>query len=135
MVTRAEWTGTATELLNVLAGTSSELDRKSKAWPDSPRALAGRLRRAATFLREAGIQVSFDREGHARTRVIRIAKEPESVGTLPAAPSASSAALLQPNLPKGIAALRARTVANDADDAAEVGPQADRPHQPLAIKR
>jgi hypothetical protein len=135
MVTRAEWTGTATELLNVLTGTRSELDRKSKAWPDSPRALAGRLRRAATFLREAGIQVNFDREGHARTRIIRIAKTPENAGALRSAPSASAAALPQPNPPKGFAALRARTVANDADNAAEVGPQADRPHQPLAIKR
>ena len=45
---------------------------KAKTWPDSRRALAGRLRRAASFLRKVGIKVSFEREGRARTRVIRI---------------------------------------------------------------
>ena len=45
---------------------------KSKTWPDSPRALAGRLRRAATFLRKIGIDIGFEREGRARTRMIRI---------------------------------------------------------------
>ena len=45
---------------------------KSKTWPDSPRALAGRLRRAATFLRKIGIEIGFEREGRARTRTIRI---------------------------------------------------------------
>ena len=45
---------------------------KAKTWPDSPRALAGRLRRAASFLCKVGINVSFEREGRARTRVIRI---------------------------------------------------------------
>ena len=45
---------------------------KSKTWPDSPRALAGRLRRAATFLRKIGIEIGFEREGRARTRIIRI---------------------------------------------------------------
>ena len=45
---------------------------KSKTWPDSPRALAGRLRRAATFLRKVGIEIGFRREGRARTRTINI---------------------------------------------------------------
>ena len=45
---------------------------KSKTWPDSPRALAGRLRRAATFLRKIGIEIGFEREGRARTRIIHI---------------------------------------------------------------
>ncbi len=42
------------------------------AWPATPRALSGRLRRAATFLRKVGVDISFDREGRARTRIIRI---------------------------------------------------------------
>ena len=45
---------------------------KSKAWPDSPRALSGRLRRAATFLRAIGIEINFEREGRLRTRTINI---------------------------------------------------------------
>ena len=38
----------------------------------SPRALAGRLRRAQTFLRTLGIEIVFGREGRLGTRTIRI---------------------------------------------------------------
>jgi hypothetical protein len=48
METQTEWTGTASDLLDALAEVASERIAKSKTWPDSPRALAGRLRRAAT---------------------------------------------------------------------------------------
>ena len=72
MTTRTEWTGTASELLGALAELAGERVAKAKTWPDSPRALAGRLRRAATFLRKVGIDISFEREGRARTRTIRI---------------------------------------------------------------
>ena len=68
---------------------------KSKTWPDSPRALAGRLRRAATFLRKIGIEIGFEREGRARTRIIRITTgqslAPETGGARPSASSAPSA--------------------------------------------
>jgi hypothetical protein len=66
MATRTEWTGTASDLLGALADAAGERAAKSKAWPDSPRALSGRLRRAATFLRKIGIEISFGREGRAR---------------------------------------------------------------------
>ena len=69
---RTVWTGTASDLLGVLEEAAGERIAKAKTWPDSPRALAGRLRRAASFLRKVGIKVSFEREGRARTRVIRI---------------------------------------------------------------
>ena len=72
MLERTEWTGTASDLLGALAEAAGERIAKSKTWPDSPRALSGRLRRAATFLRKIGIEVAFEREGRARTRVIRI---------------------------------------------------------------
>ena len=69
--------------------------RKSKTWPDGPRALAGRLRRAATFLRKLGIEIGFERDGRARTAIIRITAAPttapETGGARPSAPSASSA--------------------------------------------
>ena len=65
---RTEWTGTASDLLGALAEVAGERVAKSKTWPDSPWALAGRLRRAATFLRKIGIEISFEREGRARTR-------------------------------------------------------------------
>jgi hypothetical protein len=93
MTMRREWTGTASNLLGALAELAGERLAKSKAWPDSPRALAGRLRRSATFLRKIGIEIGFEREGRARTRMIRIVTtgNPASPETRGARPSASSA--------------------------------------------
>src|SRR4029077_12937398 len=76
MATRTVWTGTASDLLGALAEVVGERVAKSKTWPDGPRALAGRLRRAATFLRKIGIDIDFVREGRARTRMIVIAASP-----------------------------------------------------------
>ena len=67
MAERTQWTGTASELLGAVAEVVGEAQRKAKTWPDSPRALSGRLRRAATFLRKLGIQVAFERERRTRT--------------------------------------------------------------------
>jgi hypothetical protein len=58
MTARTEWTGTASELLGALAEQAGERVAKAKTWPDSPRALAGRLRRAATFLRKIGVEIA-----------------------------------------------------------------------------
>ncbi len=74
METRTEWMGTASELLCVLTEPASDRVAKSKSWPENPRALAGRLRRAATFLRKISIEITFRREGRARTRTILIEK-------------------------------------------------------------
>jgi hypothetical protein len=120
MVTRTEWTGTASDLLGALAEAAGERTSKSKNWPDSPRALAGRLRRAATFLRKVGIEIGFDREGRARTRIIRIATNqnhhtPEDAGEQPSAPSASSAPMPKTKPTNGFGAPDRRTVANGAD--------------------
>jgi len=120
MATRAVWTGTASDLLGALGEVVGERVAKSKTWPDSPRALAGRLRRAATFLRKIGIEISFEREGRARTRTINIATTPshpalENAGAQPSASSASSTSTPKPNPANGLAAAPLRTVANDAD--------------------
>jgi hypothetical protein len=64
------WAGTASELLEKLTGLVTERVAKSDAWPGSSRALAGRLRRAASFLRRVGIDVAFEREAQARQIVI-----------------------------------------------------------------
>ena len=64
------WTGTASELLEKLSGLVAERVAKSDAWPGNGRALAGRLRRAASFLRRVGINVAFEREAQARQIVI-----------------------------------------------------------------
>jgi hypothetical protein len=72
MRNRSDWTGTATELLAVLANLTYENLRRGKDWPRTPRGLSGRLRRAASNLRKAGIDVAFTREGHAGPRLIHI---------------------------------------------------------------
>jgi hypothetical protein len=124
MATRTTWTGTASELLDALVKVVGERVAKSKSWPDSPRALAGRLRRAATFLRKVGIEVRFDREGKARTRIIHLtptssSRAPEQAGARPSAPSASSAPMPKSNVANGFEVAERRTVANEADDSDE----------------
>ncbi|MGO8841875.1 MAG: hypothetical protein ACLQF1_12320 [Methyloceanibacter sp.] len=125
MSTRTEWTGTALDLLGALAEVVGERIAKSKTWPDSARALAGRLRRAATFLRKVGIEVKFgDREGRARNRIIRIAATPshpapESGGPQPSAPSAPSASAPKSSAGNGFAVPALRTVASNADGSGE----------------
>lgn len=116
MSVRTEWTGTASELLGALAEMAGERLAKSKTWPDSPRALAGRLRRAATFLRKIGIGIGFEREGRARTRLIRIAAggvpPPETGAIRPSASSANHTNLFAVNW---IASHGVRTVGDSAD--------------------
>ena len=67
---RANWAGSASDLLQ--AGTNRT------GWPKSARALAGRLRRAQTFLRTLGIEIVFGREGRFGTRTITITAGGES---------------------------------------------------------
>jgi len=73
MAERTTWTGNATDLLRLGADVSChEASRIDVGWPKSPRALAGRLRRAQTPLRSLGIEMTFGREGRAGTRIIRL---------------------------------------------------------------
>jgi hypothetical protein len=120
MTARTVWTGTASDLLHALEEIAGERVARTKTWPDNPRALAGRMRRAAAFLRKVGIEVGFAKEGRARTRVICItaisnAPSPEYDGSRPSASSASSAPLPKPNTANGFPAHELRTVARDAD--------------------
>ena len=69
---RTEWRGTALGLLSALRAIVDEGATRSKDWPSSPEALSNRLRRAATFLRKAGVEVSFYREGRQGSRMIAI---------------------------------------------------------------
>ena len=93
---RTEWTGTASDLLSELTIVTGEPITNSKTWPNSARALSDRLRRAATFLRNIGINIGHSKEGKKRTRVIHItataaSRVPDNCGAQPSAPSASSA--------------------------------------------
>jgi len=73
MAERKQWSGTASDFLR--AADSIQRDEVSilrPDWPRTPRALAGRLRRAQTSLRAVGIDVAFHRERHAGSQIIRM---------------------------------------------------------------
>jgi hypothetical protein len=78
MSERSSWTGTATDLLRASIQLSAYAGHSAGA-PKNPRALAGYLRRAQTFLRAVGGDLSFGREGRAGTRVIRIRSSAEGI--------------------------------------------------------
>jgi hypothetical protein len=64
--------GSASDLLQVginIGGNAMAAWTRS-GWPKSPRALAGRLRRAQTFLCTLGIEIVFGREGRLGTRTM-----------------------------------------------------------------
>jgi hypothetical protein len=73
MSDRIAWTGTASDLLRAAADLAGDdMANRSAGWPKNPRMLAGRLRRAQTFLRTLGIEIAFSREGQAGRRMIRL---------------------------------------------------------------
>ncbi|MCZ6771654.1 MAG: hypothetical protein O7G83_06660, partial [Proteobacteria bacterium] len=115
MTSRTEWEGTASGLLDVLSEEVSETVRRAKTWPAMPRTLSGRLRRAATFLRKVGIDISFGREGRARTRIIRISCMLENTAAQPSVPSASSADRRRGAPDNGSGGTPRRTIARPAD--------------------
>ena len=115
---------TASDLLGALAEVVGERVAKSKTWPDSPRALSGRLPRAATFLRKIGIDITFEQVGRARTRIIHIMSEApfssaENAGIQPSTLSAPSASRQKYNSTNDLAGDQARTVSIGADGRAD----------------
>jgi hypothetical protein len=120
MAERSSWMGSAADLLRAGADRRSDaLSRGGAGWPKNPRALAGRLRRAQTFLRALGIDIGFSREGRAGSRVIRI----RATRKAPSAPSAPSATMgaVSPQPPPVTrdagSRLSGEICAADADDA------------------
>jgi hypothetical protein len=83
----SEWTGTAAKLLKQLAEIAGFEDRPPRDWPTGPRALSGRLRRAAPLLRRIGIEWKPPKVRSGRNR--------DRIHTLlcsgPSAPPASAA--------------------------------------------
>ncbi|MGA6962216.1 MAG: hypothetical protein WBZ51_01075, partial [Xanthobacteraceae bacterium] len=79
MVDQTVWTGSASDLLRLCAERARDDDiARGTLWAKNPRALAGRLRRAQTFLRTLGIEISFSREGRMGTRMIRVSTSTEN---------------------------------------------------------
>ena len=71
MSSRSFWTGSAADLLRASLECTGRTSNGA-VWLKNPRAVAGHLRRAQTFLRALGIDIAFNREGRAGNRVIRI---------------------------------------------------------------
>ena len=91
MADRTDWSGTASDLQICLSEHAGTVVTNEKTWPSTPRALSGRLRRAATFLRTVGIHIDFDQKvGRNRTRLITIATGPDQSVPSTSAPSAAS---------------------------------------------
>ena len=73
MADRKEWSGTATDLLELLGKVAGDKTIKAKTWPADATRLGGKLRQASPFLRKVGIEINIgNREGRARTRTIII---------------------------------------------------------------
>jgi hypothetical protein len=72
MANRDEWTGTAGELLPLLTALVAEQVKKERTWPRQANGMSNKLRRVAPPLRKVGISITFTREGHERTRTIKI---------------------------------------------------------------
>lgn len=98
MAERTAWTGNASDLLRVGADASrGYMSGQADGWPKSPRALAGPLRRAQTSLRAVGIEISFNREGRLRTRIIRLSPTQGHRPNRSSAPSVTVRTQMTPN--------------------------------------
>ena len=75
LIEEGKWRGSASELLEILNELVPENARRTKYWPKAPNTLSGRLRRAATFLRGLGVEVTFpDRTKKKREIIINSKK-------------------------------------------------------------
>ena len=70
--------GDASDLMRLYAQSARDDVSTGGAWTKNPRALAGRLRRAQTFLRSLGIEITFSREGRTGSRMIRVSTRAEN---------------------------------------------------------
>jgi hypothetical protein len=72
MSDKAEWTGTASQLLMELGQRTNDSVKRGRQWPGASHVLAGQLRRVAKFLRKEGIEFSRKREGRYSSKLINI---------------------------------------------------------------
>ena len=90
MTERSSWTGSAADLLRVsIERTAQNISTAGIGWPKNPRSLAGRLRRAQTFLRQSALRLLLvvrgeRKSGHHDTFVSR-----QTVGTVSTVSSVS----------------------------------------------
>jgi hypothetical protein len=78
MTAKETWVGTYKDLLHDLEPYAGERVIKSKAWPQTPRGLSGKIKRIAPNLRRAGIGIqegTHEREGNTIT-INKVCKAP-----------------------------------------------------------
>ena len=93
-----EFVGTATELLDRLAGIVGESATRRKGWPGNATSLSRELARIAPNLRSVGIEVEKRRESHGR-RLIAIRTLPETPS--PASPPSPASGAGDATSPEG----------------------------------
>ena len=92
MAERSIWIGNASDLMRASTDFSANGTARNRVgWPNSPRALAGRLRRAQTPLRALGIEITFSREGRSGMRTIRLSTSRRAQSDRPSEASVPSA--------------------------------------------
>ena len=74
---RAGFSGTLTELHARLNTMISDSMRRSARWPKAPNALSNALRRIASNLRAAGIEITFSRADVQGRNIVSIAADTE----------------------------------------------------------
>jgi hypothetical protein len=93
-----EFLGTATELLDRLAGIVGESATRRRGWPGNATSLSRELARIAPNLRSVGIEVERRRESHGR-RLIAIRTAPEAPS--PASPPSPASGAGDATSPEG----------------------------------
>jgi hypothetical protein len=85
---REGFTGTVAELRARLDSMVSEALRRSVRWPKAPNILSNALRRMATNLRDAGLEIEFSRPDHSGRKVISVLAKISKSSSASSAPSA-----------------------------------------------
>jgi hypothetical protein len=86
------FSGTVAALLAQLSSIASESIRRSVRWPKAPGALGAALRRMATNLRAAGIEIQFSRPDHSGRRIVSIQTAADTSKSSSASSATSAAA-------------------------------------------
>jgi hypothetical protein len=94
---RGAWSGNASALLAEI-NQRTPAERRGQGWPPDSTRLSGRLRRAASALRQAGVEVALPESGGRAGRVIRLARAGASV---PRAPGGAGVASVPAAAPPG----------------------------------
>ena len=74
MARRNDWTGTASELLGALEICVENHIARSRNWPQSDRAVSGKLREIAPLLRAINYKLEFHRQAGTGQRLISISR-------------------------------------------------------------